>query len=582
MLCWRGASPASTTVDMRKLLRGWYFFLHLRKSQFVVRLWLTVRRRVAMRLPALSNRRLEAATKVASVTEGVLPPPLFPPRRHHRKDADGRDEIRIIDRWYPFEHPYDWAPEAFHKGTHLELLTLHYMEYLETVDDATFVILIDDWIASNPPFGRAYYLGSWNSFALSIRIVVWLQAIALRRSRLEDAFLDRMAASLTKQMTFLTRNLELDILGNHLIKNIKALLWAGRCLDGPDSARWRALGEKLLRRQLADQILPDGMHFERSPAYHCQVLADLIECYQVMADGPTKTVLADRLGAMARALQQLTLGDGRIANFNDGGLSMAYARADLMAAYARVIGRPPVALPHVSLPSAGYYGCRFDDEIFIADAGRIAPDYLVAHGQGDVFSFVWSKGQRRLIEDAGVFEYDAGRRRAWSRATAAHNTVTLDDRDQADFWGAFRCGRRPSVFDVSAGMDEASGRFQLSGRHDGYAAMAGKPIHERRFDVRAGVIRVNDRVLGGRGQAIVARLLLAPGADVEVSDHQVVARIADVTLTVTSSGRLAARQVEYYPDFGVCETAWQVQIDMGAAPGGGDFTISLSGQGDSP
>ena len=71
---------------------------------------------------------------------------------------------------------------------------------------------------------------------------------------------------------FLRRHLEFDVGGNHLIKNLKAL--AGLAvLFGDERTLDRTLN--LLSRQLAVQVLPDGGHFERAPAYHCQVLADL-------------------------------------------------------------------------------------------------------------------------------------------------------------------------------------------------------------------------------------------------------------------------------------------------------------------
>ena len=38
-----------------------------------------------------------------------------------------------------------------------------------------------------------------------------------------------------------------------------------------------APGAGTLTAQLAMQVLPDGGHYERAPAYHCQVLADLID-----------------------------------------------------------------------------------------------------------------------------------------------------------------------------------------------------------------------------------------------------------------------------------------------------------------
>src|SRR3712207_9084942 len=41
------------------------------------------------------------------------------------------------------------------------------------------------------------------------------------------------------QAIFLSGNLEEDIGGNHLIKNIKALLWSSRFLQCRDAAAWR-------------------------------------------------------------------------------------------------------------------------------------------------------------------------------------------------------------------------------------------------------------------------------------------------------------------------------------------------------
>ena len=87
------------------------------------------------------------------------------------------------------------------------------------------------------------------------------------------------------QMNFLKSNLELDIGGNHLVKNIKALLWASQFFEGPEADRWRELGLKLLRKAIEEQVTPDGAHFELSPAYHVQVFADLLECYSVLDDG---------------------------------------------------------------------------------------------------------------------------------------------------------------------------------------------------------------------------------------------------------------------------------------------------------
>ena len=76
-------------------------------------------------------------------------------------------------------------------------------------------------------------------------------------------------ASLSAHAGFLRRHLETDVGGNHLIKNLKAL--AGLAVFFADDGLLdRALDR--LTGQLAVQVLPDGGHYERAPAYHCQVL----------------------------------------------------------------------------------------------------------------------------------------------------------------------------------------------------------------------------------------------------------------------------------------------------------------------
>ena len=73
--------------------------------------------------------------------------------------------------------------------------------------------------------------------------------------------------SLEQQLDFLASHLEVDIGGNHLVRNIRALLWAGRFFSGPAASRWQQRGRALLAQELDAQILADGFHFEVSAAY---------------------------------------------------------------------------------------------------------------------------------------------------------------------------------------------------------------------------------------------------------------------------------------------------------------------------
>ena len=62
-----------------------------------------------------------------------------------------------------------------------------------------------------------------------------------------------------------------------------------------------------------------------------------------------------------------------------------------------------------------------------------------------------ARGGRRWIVDAGVFEYEPGEHRAWSRSTRAHDTLTLDDADQRELDASFRMARRARAPRITGG-----------------------------------------------------------------------------------------------------------------------------------
>ena len=207
--------------------------------------------------------------------------------------------------------PMDWAPSTTTRLGGSWRTRLNYMEYLEGADDRWFAALVDDWLVNVVPQGPGEQRYGWRAFNLSIRAVIWMQQWALRQERLPKPLGDRIAQSLGHQLNFLERYLETDLRGNHLIKNIKALLWAGTVFEGRDAARWRRRAERLLAAEIAEQVLADGTHYERSPPYHCQVFADFLECRRLLAPGTLRDRLDEVLARMAEAMSWLVHPDGR-------------------------------------------------------------------------------------------------------------------------------------------------------------------------------------------------------------------------------------------------------------------------------
>nr|AIA14495.1 Unknown Function [uncultured bacterium] len=153
----------------------------------------------------------------------------------------------------------DWNAAGVDK---LWLYNLHYFDDLNAADagarSAWHRASIEKWIAENPPDTG----NGWEPYTLSLRIVNWIKW-ALAGNALTPTALHSLAV----QCRYLSRRLEYHLLGNHLFANAKALVFAGLFFEGPEADAWLRTGLDILRREVPEQVLPDGGHFERSPMY---------------------------------------------------------------------------------------------------------------------------------------------------------------------------------------------------------------------------------------------------------------------------------------------------------------------------
>ncbi len=567
-------------VQMRQQLRRlrllFFSIRYTRRKQLFARLRLKIKRALLSRYASTKRKYATALPPEVTLSPAASPPqPLFAPRMQHLCGVSPLT-LRFLNQTREIAVPIDWRPEDLRFGTRLWLLNLHYMEFLESLDDAQFVAVTDDWIANNRPYEPGYWLDNWNSYSLSIRVVVWMQQLAKRELNIDSSTLERIHCSLVGQIRFLSNNLELDIGGNHLIKNIKALLWASHFFAQHQEARiWQEIGTDLLSTALDEQILDDGMHYELSPAYHCQVLADLLECYSVLDEGNCRSLLAKKLKKMAQVVCDFTHADGAISLFNDAGLHMAYAPEECLTVAAEALNIHVQQATFVDYPNAGYFGTHGETDSLLVDAGNLAPDFLPAHGHGDALSFEWCVDGCRMIVDPGVYEYNAGARREYSRATRAHSTVSLDDLDQSEFWHAFRVGRRARIIDRKV-VNEA-GTLTIDASHDGYTRLAGAPIHRRVFTLRDRQLNIQDFITGGKGQKAVARLMLHPDCQIENTlPGKVLIRRGGAQLQVETKHTVTIENACCFLDFGEEYEAKQLLIDFGSAPCTGEFMLSAS------
>ena len=192
----------------------------------------------------------------------------------------------------------------------------------------------------NPPAAG----NGWEPYPASLRIVNWI-AWALAGNDLGPAALQSLAA----QVRILGATLEYHLLGNHLLANAKALVFAGCFFSGDEADGWLRTGLDLLDAELAEQILDDGGHFELSPMYHAIILEDVLDLIQLgrivsgaaRREGQAWRALAARMLAW---LDAMTHPDGEIGFFNDAAFGIARTHAEL-AEYGARLGVAPPARP---------------------------------------------------------------------------------------------------------------------------------------------------------------------------------------------------------------------------------------------
>jgi uncharacterized heparinase superfamily protein len=383
-----------------------------------------------------------------------------------------------------------------------------------------FAVLWRSWQAS-VTFGSG---DAWRPYPAALRAWSWcgLYRDLVAGTPLAGVFCTALAA----HAGFLRRHLESDVGGNHLVKNLKALAGLAVFL-GDEPLLRRSL--RLLIGQLRVQVLADGGHYERAPAYHCQVLADLIDVTDLLSAAGHVPVpaLTLAIAAMRRWLGAVLGPDGGVPLLNDG-----FPVPGPLVAALRPAPAPAGSL--VTLADTGLIRAAAGDWHLLADAGPACPDELPAHAHADTLGCVAHFRGLPLLVDTGTSTYAAGPVRDYERSTAAHNTVEIDGADSTEVWGAFRAGRRARVRGPVTRL-AADGMTALAA-HDGYRHLRGRPGHRRRWSLTSGGLQVDDEMTGEGRHAVALRWHLPPGAGVRIRPGGAFVATAAGQFAVTVAG----------------------------------------------
>lgn len=460
----------------------------------------------------------------------------------------------------------------------LWLYNLHYFDDLNAMDAKTRTVwhrkLITRWIAENPPTSG----NGWEPYPLSLRIVNWIKW-TLWGNEMEEVW----QSSLAMQARFLRKRLEVHLLGNHLFANAKALVFAGLYFSGEEADEWLEKGLSILAREVPEQVLSDGGHFELSPMYHCIILEDLLDLVNIssvyrkefaagvglpQAQNKNRGQRQDWVDVIQRMhwwLKSMCHQDGEVAFFNDTTMGIAAVPQNLKE-YAERLGLSEAAAPEgavTRLSDSGYMRLEQGEAIVLLDVARIGPDYLPGHAHADTLSFELSLFGQRVVVNSGISCYGVSDKRLQQRSTAAHSTVEINGENSSEVWGRFRVARRarPLGLDVLEDTDEVS----VTCSHDGYRRLPGKPIHRRTWQLKSGELKVTDRVNGIFRQA-VARFYIHPDVTVEFevgSNHGIFQlKTGQIVKWQAEGGQVTVKEAVWHPEFGLDVTNRVIEVEF--------------------
>jgi len=544
---------------------------HLRPRQLVGRL-----RRIARqgsggpavrRPPTDPALRFDARGVGTDLAERLGWPELRPQRARAEQLRNG--VFRAVGVELPVER-IDWT--ARHHS-HLFTYHLHYFDEAPFLArdatrgdlraDARLTEMWDTWLdACEGGAGDG-----WDPHPTSRRIVNWVRAVAILEARSDPdrlpaahARLPRLLRSLWSQADRLRRSLEYDLDGNHLLLNRIALVWAAAALD-PAPVELRPAIDAL-EREVERQLLPDGMHVERTPAYHVQLLDALLATIELLASCGAGDPTGPRRSAarMLRALPYFVREDGGLHPFGDttphgpppAAAVLRLADRVLEPAGPGVDATTSAADPTHSpwhLPAAGFAGHRDETVDLVFDCGPFGARHQPGHGHCDGLSFVLSVGGTPVIVDPGVAGYADDPDRFRARSTEAHNTIQVDGLEQTEIWDSFRAARRAVPGPSRTERDD--GGVRLHGSIRPYHAR--RCLHERDLVVRPGELVVFDRVSGCRDRRLDTRLHLTPEAEVRrLADRRWEVRVDAVAVSIEISGVDGAEWTDglFFPGWG--------------------------------
>lgn len=255
--------------------------------------------------------------------------------------------------------------------------------------------------------------------------------------------------NLKREYSILINSIEYHLLANHLLANLKALIFFEIFFPNKFSKERLRKWKKNYLDQLKEQILDDGGHFELSPMYHNIILEDLLELKMILIEDKEFISTLDKyIAMMFRWSKYFSYsGTGLPVYFHDscGGIARNYkelASNSYLSTEKRLKNDDMFSRV---FSSSGFFFVQNDFFNIRINCSNVKCSYTPGHFHSSQLSYDIEAFNEPIIISSGLSTYENSLDRINERGNYFHPSITLNKGNHSEIWKSFRLGKSPQV-----------------------------------------------------------------------------------------------------------------------------------------
>lgn len=414
---------------------------------------------------------------------------------------------------------------------------LHYFDFLNSkkIDSKTKIKKINNWInIQNKIFDERY-----DPYPLSLRLVNFIKF-----SIENDYYNKKFINSIYNQFTFLKKRIEYNIQGNHLLTNLKAIIFSSIFFRDNFNINLDITILRTLKNELNNQFTSNFFHKEGSLLYQRIILEDLFDIYLLIKNSNIKipyNFLIIFIKGIYKSSYYLYFSNFKINHFND-----SFIRKDLTSEN-KLFKKIKKEFPDIQINDEYFISNnwiiykKFDYKMIINSFDNFLY-YQPGHIHASLLSFELEIKKIKVFSNRGVSTYADNLKRKIERSTRSYNTLQINTDNIHDTWKSFRIGRRAKIIDSQ--IKSISNKIFISLSHNGYY-QAYRTYHKRNFILEENKITIIDSLnkdFKSSKQNVKVRFYPDKNAILKIIDSKnILMNVNNLTLNLSFSNKFHIR-----------------------------------------